>query len=64
MLHEDGPPSVSVHKILADHQVDAVAAVGVHVVRQHYVRALCMEVRCEADDGRGIMVAPAALALL
>ena len=44
MLHEDGPPSVSVHKILADHQVDAVAAVGVDIVRQHHMRARCMEV--------------------
>ncbi len=64
MLHEDGPPSARVHKLLADHQVEAVAAVGVHIVRQHHVRALRMEVRCEADDGRGIPVAPAALALL
>ena len=64
MLHEDGPPSVSVHEVLADHQVDAIPAVGINVIRQHHVRARRMEVGCEADDGCGVLVASAALALL
>ena len=64
MLHEDGPPSVGVHKVLADDEVEAVAAEGVQIVRQHHVRARRVEVRGEADDGRGVLVAAAAPALL
>ena len=63
MLHEYSALAKGVHKVVADDQVKAVPAVGVHVIRQHHSSAHRMEVRLEADNGRAVLVCPAALPL-